>query len=34
MIRPVLAAALLAVVLIGGLTLGALRVATDTAPDW
>lgn len=34
MIRPVLAAALLAAVILGGLTLGVLRVAADTAPDW
>lgn len=32
--RSLLAAGLLAAVLIGGLTLGALRVATDTGPDW
>jgi len=34
MIRPVLAAAILAAVIIGGVAIGVLRTLTDTMPDW
>lgn len=33
-LKPVLAAALLAAVILCGLALGVLRVAADTGPDW
>lgn len=32
--RPVLAAALLTAVLVGGFFYGCLRAITDTGPDW
>lgn len=32
--RPLLATALLAAVIIGGLLIGATRGLTDTGPDW
>ena len=34
MTRPLIAAALLAAVIIGGLLIGATRGLTDTGPDW
>ena len=34
MIRPLIAAALLAAVIIGGFALGAIQAVTDTAADW
>ena len=34
MIRPVLAATLLAAVVVGGVAIGVLRTLTDTGPDW
>lgn len=32
--RPVIATALLAAVIIGGLFIGAIHAITDTGPDW
>ena len=32
--RPLIAAALLAAVVVGGISIGVLRVLTDTAADW
>lgn len=34
MTRPLIAAAILIAVVIGGFALGAVQVITDTGPDW